>query len=47
MEKIKVGDTVKKNQLIATQDSKNIKYNLRIKKNQLYQKYYQDALTGL
>ena len=35
MEKIKVGDTVKKNQLIATQDSKNIKYNLRIKKNQL------------
>ena len=35
MEKIRVGDTVKKNQLIATQDSTNIKYSLRIKKNQL------------
>ena len=35
MENIKVGDTVKKNQLIASQDSTNINYNLKIKKNQL------------
>ena len=33
MENIKVGDTVKKNQLIASQDSTNINYNLKIKKN--------------
>ena len=30
MERIKIGDRVKKNQLIATQDSNNIKYNLKI-----------------
>ena len=35
MERIKIGDRVKKNQLIATQDSNNIKYNLKIKENQL------------
>ena len=35
MEKIKIGDRVKKNQLLATQDSKNIKYNLKLKENQL------------
>ena len=35
MESIKIGDRVIKNQLIATQDSKNIKYNLKLKKNQL------------
>ena len=35
LENIKVGDTVTKGQLLATQDSSNLEYNLQLKKNQL------------
>ena len=35
MENIKVGDRIKKNQLIAIQDTSEFEYNLKIKQNQL------------
>ena len=35
MENIKVGDKIKKNQLIAIQDTSEFEYNLKIKQNQL------------
>ena len=35
LENIKVGDTVTKGQLLATQESSNLEYNLQLKKNQL------------
>ena len=35
MANIKVGDKIKKNQLIAIQDTSEFEYNLKIKQNQL------------
>ena len=35
LENIQVGETVTKGQLLATQDSSNLEYNLQLKKNQL------------
>ena len=40
LENFKVGDTVTKGQLLATQDSSNLEYNLQLKKNQLAPLFY-------